>query len=175
MLRILLSTILTVWMVGHADAAWADNGRSSGAQGPKSSSAPAGRWWEDPPVERRSSSSRITLTAVGGGLAGLGALTMLAAGITWLVAAGESFALDDECPNKLCYENSRGGDALERARDAEAASGILVGIGMPLMTSGFIMMLFGAGMADGGAERASVRVAPVVAQDGSGLKLEARF
>lgn len=130
------------------------------------------RWWEDPPVQERDKTARITLTAVGGGLAGLGALAMLGAGITWLVAAGESTVLDDECPNKICYEDSRGGEALERARDAERGAGIVFGIGFPVMTAGFVMMLFGAGLSD---KRTGVAVLPAVDAEGGGLIVEAKF
>lgn len=130
------------------------------------------RWWENPPVEKRDNATRVTLLAVGGGLAGLGALAMLGSGITWLVAAGESLALDDECYDKLCYEDSRGGEALERARDAERGAGITFGIGLPVMTAGFVMMLFGAGM---GSQR-SLEFSPTVGADGTGgLSVRGQF
>jgi len=130
------------------------------------------RWWDNPPVVRESSGTKVTLKAVGGGLAGLGGLALLGASIAWLVSLGEASVLDEECFDNICYEDSRGGQALVRARDARTAAGITAGIGFPVMVSGFVVMLFGAGMTE---ESASVRVTPTVAADGSGLSLEARF
>src|SRR5512134_2411952 len=89
---------------------------------------------------------RTPLAIAGSVCAGLGGATLMAAGITWLVAAGESMALDDECPNKICYTGTRGGDAYERARDAERGADILVGIGAPVMGAGIMMLLYAAAL-----------------------------
>lgn len=146
---------------------------SAAPQPPPRGPSTSDRWWENPPVEQKSSGTKVALKSIGGGLAGLGALALLGASITWMVALGEAEALDDECYDYDCYENSRGGEALVRARDAEKGAGIVAGIGVPVLVSGLVVLLFGAGMDD--RDSASVHVAPTVASEGGGLTLEARF
>ncbi len=106
-------------------------------------------------------------------LTGLGAATLMAAGITWIVAAGHAARLDDECPDKRCVEGTPGGDAYVAARDSERASGILAGVGAPVMASGVVLLLFTSAFRPTSA--ASVRAAPAIGVGFAGGTLEARF
>jgi hypothetical protein len=137
--------------------------------------APSGedRWWEHPPLRSENESTGAVLRVVGGGLAGLGGLGLLGASITWLVAAGERLALNNECYDKICYEDSPGGDTLVRARDAERAAGIVFGLSVPVLATGLVLVLVGSGLKP--QSNPTLRVAPVVGPKGSGLTMEARF
>lgn len=84
------------------------------------------------------------LRVSGAVLLGLGLATLFAAGVTGIVAAAEAGRLGDNCPGKICYEGTRGGDALNTARDAAYAADWLIGIGAPVTASGTILMLYSA-------------------------------
>jgi hypothetical protein len=105
-------------------------------------------------------------------LAGLGALAIIAAGVSWLAAAGNAAKLDDECPDKICYEGTPGGDALEDARDAEKAAGVLVGVGTPVLAGGLVLLLFSKSLA---SSDAPVRALPAVGQGFAGGAIQGRF
>ena len=121
-----------------------------------------------------STGARTPLIIAGSVFTGLGAGTLLAAGITWTVAAGESLSLDDECPDQVCYTGTRGGDAYERAHDAEYAADVLVGIGAPITGAGVIMLLYAAGLG-GPSGKIPFRPSPMFTAGGGGLTLEGAF
>jgi hypothetical protein len=120
-----------------------------------------------------SSSAKAPLAITGGALMGLGGLTMIAAGITYLVAWGDSRALDDECPNQVCIEGTRGGDSLERAKDASDAADILAGIGAPVFGTGLVLLLYSAAL--GGEKTSRLRASPSVTPGGARTRLEVTF
>jgi hypothetical protein len=80
----------------------------------------------------------------GGVVLGLGLAVLFGAGVTGIVAAAETSRLGDNCPNKVCYEGTRGADALNTARDAAYAADWLIGIGAPVTASGTILLLYSA-------------------------------
>ena len=109
--------------------------------GPEYGPQPYNYRYTDPEVYRGTRAARIGLAAGGASLLGLGALTMLASGITWLVAWGESRNLDENWPNQQCMVGTEGGDALERSRDAADASEVLIAIGAPTFSVGLVMLV----------------------------------
>ena len=121
------------------------------------------------PTRSSEGNPRTPLAIVGGALAGLGGLTLFAAGITWIVAAGESAQLDSECPNHKCYEDSPGGDSYKEARDAAEATDVLVGLGFPIMGTGIVMLLFAAAL---GPTRRNVEPAPAIGASPRGMKFQ---
>src|ERR1044071_3955716 len=70
-------------------------------------------------IKPRAGGGLSPLTITGTSLAGLGGATIMASGICWLVAAGSTAHLDEDCPNKTCVEGSPGAHSLETARDAK--------------------------------------------------------
>src|SRR5262249_12113573 len=94
-----------------------------------------------PPPPHRGS-AKVPLAVGGSVAAGLRALTLVPAGITWLVAASESLTLSNECPNHECVEGTTGGDNYVTARDAGRGANILAGIGTPLLATGIVLLLF---------------------------------
>ena len=150
--------------------------------GPLSPSAPArsaDRWWDSyEPRER--SGAKLPMIITGSALAGLGAMTLLAAGVTWLTAWGNSSRLEcDEhdapdfescCPAGNCVKGTRGGDAYESTRDLSTASQVLVAIAFPMMGAGVSLAILGAGVRGGGDRRtATIKATP------SGVVLEGTF
>lgn len=125
-----------------------------------------------PPPSPGGSSPRMALATGGSVLGGLGLVAFMAAGISWLVAAGDAARLDDECPNKTCVEGTPGGDALVRARGAARASVVLVGVGTPLLAGGLVMSLFATAFPRSGA---AVNAAPVVGPTFAGGTLRVTF
>jgi hypothetical protein len=119
----------------------------------------------EPPPPRPGSSMKPTFMITGYSLIGLGTLTLMASGIVFLTAAGAAGRLDDECPQKRCVEGSEGADTLERARDGEQAADVLVGIALPVMTAGFVLVLYSGGFQK---SRTTVRVAPSVTARSAG-------
>jgi hypothetical protein len=126
----------------------------------------------EPPPPRPSSSMKPTFMITGYSLVGLGTLTLMASGIVFLAAAGAAGRLDEECPNKRCVEGSEGADALERARDGEQAADVLVGIALPVMTAGFVLVLYSGGFQK---SRTTVRVAPSVTARSAGGSVGVSF
>lgn len=122
----------------------------------------------------QSGSARTPLVIAGSVLTGLGAATLLAAGITWTVAAGESLELDDECPDNVCYTGTPGGDAYEHAKDAEYAADVLVGIGAPVTGAGVALLLYAAGLGSSGSKM-QIRTTPLLGQQGGGLRVQGVF
>jgi hypothetical protein len=120
-------------------------------------------------VYRGTRAARIGLAAGGASLLGLGALTMLASGITWLVAWGESRDLEDECPNQQCMVGTEGGDALETSRDAADASEVLLAIGAPTFSVGLVMLVVMATLPR--TRTAGAPRTPGVAVDPNGLSV----
>jgi hypothetical protein len=125
-----------------------------------------------PTVRSTAERPRAPLAIAGGALAGVGVLTLFAAGITWLVAAGESLKLEDECPNHRCYTGTPGGDSYETARDTAQATDVLVGIGAPVMGAGLVMLLYAAAL---GPSRPPMQPAPEIGLRRRGGALEMRF
>ncbi|RLB62701.1 MAG: hypothetical protein DRI90_08470 [Deltaproteobacteria bacterium] len=116
----------------------------------------------------------------GSALAGLGAMSLLAAGITWLTAWGNSSRLECDdfdapdyeacCPDGYCVKGTSGGDAYESTRDLSAASQVLVAIAFPMMGAGVSLAILGAGVRGGGDRKtATIKATP------SGLVLEGTF
>lgn len=94
----------------------------------------------------------------------LGLATMMGAGIAAIVAGASALDLEDECPGKVCFEGSRGEDRLHRARDAARATDWLLGIGMPVVASGAVMLMYSAVL----GRRGSASVPPPVLRAGPG-------
>ncbi len=120
------------------------------------------------------------MVITGSALAGLGVLTLFAAGITWLTAWGNSSRLECDdmdgpdyescCPNGYCVKGTRGGDAYESTRDASLASQVLVAVAFPMMGAGVSLAILGAGVRGGGDRRtATIKATP------SGVVLEGTF
>ena len=129
-------------------------------------------WWSSYRPSTKSS-AKAPLEITGSVLAGLGAFTLLAAGVTWLTAATESLGFDeDECPNHRCVEGTRGGDAYEATRDLANATDVLLVVALPSIGAGLSLVIIGAGLHDGSegsAMGASVRAT------GRGATLEVTF
>ncbi|HSN96814.1 MAG TPA: hypothetical protein VLS89_00905, partial [Candidatus Nanopelagicales bacterium] len=119
----------------------------------------------------RGGGAGTALVAGGGIVAGLGMMSIMASGIAWLAAAGNAARLDTECPDKVCVAGTRGADALEDARDLEKASGILFGVGAPLLAGGSVLMLMSSGFRGG----PPIQATPVVGAGFLGGALEGRF
>ncbi len=123
----------------------------------------------------------MPLVITGSSLAGLGALTLVAAGITWLTAAGYAGQLDCDddistehewercCPNGYCVKGTSGGDAYESAKDLSVASEVLVAVAFPMMATGLSLAILGAGMRGGGERRIGLKASP------TGVVLEGQF
>ena len=139
-------------------------------------------WWTSVRPRERSG-AKIPLAITGSVFAGLGMMTLMAAGITWLTAWGESRELEDKCyshkdsdgdpiPPGYCVKGTAGGDAYERTRDSALASQILVGVAFPLMASGLAMTIISVGLH---GERDELRYAARLKTTGQGLVLEGSF
>jgi hypothetical protein len=126
----------------------------------------------EPPAPRPRSDAAKTLATTGFVLTGLGALTMMASGIVWLNAASHSARLDDECPNETCVEGTSGADSLESARDSERAADILLGISLPVLTAGFVLVIYTGGL---NKRTVAIRAAPAVSARRAGGKIEVSF
>jgi hypothetical protein len=112
----------------------------------------------------------VPLVVAGTVFSGLGLFTVLASGVTWLVAWGDSRRLEDECYGRYCVEGTPGGERYKDVRDLANASEILVGVGVPLMFGGLAITIIGAslrGEYDGPRIGATVRP--------NGAALEVRF
>jgi len=141
---------------------------------------PDDKWWETYEPRPRSS-AKIPLVVTGSGLAGLGVLTLFAAGITWLTAAGHASQLDcdggglDEyewercCPHGNCVKGTSGGDAYESAKDLSAASEVLVAIAFPMIGVGASLAILGGTIRGGGDRRVGLKATP------TGVVLEGQF
>lgn len=142
---------------------------------------PDDKWWETYEPRPRSS-AKIPLVATGSALAGLGVLTLFAAGVTWLTAAGHAAQLDCDsedltseyewercCPNGYCVKGTSGGDAYESAKDLSVASEVLVAVAFPMIGVGASMAILGAGIRGGGDRRVGFKASP------SGVVLEGQF
>lgn len=114
------------------------------------------RWWEtyEP---RQGHGGKAPLVVVGSALAGIGTLTLFAAGVTWLVAYSDSRDLEDECVNNYCVQGTPGGDTYERVERLSKASQILVGVSFPLMAGGAALALIG-GQLHGGQDGLEVSI-----------------
>jgi len=126
----------------------------------------------EPPPPKPGSSMKPTFMITGYSLIGLGTLTLMASGIVYLTAAAAAGRLDEECPNKRCVEGTEGADALDTARDTEQAADILVGIALPVMTAGFVMVIYSGGFQK---SRTTVRVAPAVTARSAGGSVGGSF
>ncbi|EYF07146.1 Hypothetical protein CAP_0625 [Chondromyces apiculatus DSM 436] len=125
-----------------------------------------------PPPAPGGSNPHTALVTGASVLGGLGVVAFMAAGISWLVAANDAAKLDEECPSKICYEDSPGGEHLVRARGAERASVVLVGVGTPLLAGGLVMSLFSTAFRRSGT---AVNAAPVVGPSFAGGTLRVTF
>lgn len=134
--------------------------------------APATGDLEAPEGSRRGG-PRLPLVTAGSIFAGLGGMSLMAASITWIVAAGNAAGLDDDCPNKICVEGTFGADRLQTARDAEKAAAILTGIGTPMLAGGMVLLLYASAFP--GGSRGPVKAAPVFAPGYAGGMFQARF
>jgi hypothetical protein len=140
--------------------------------GPVAAPSAEPEWWEKPHREPAGPAKPI-VTVVGGVVAGLGALTMFAASVTWLTAWTKSLDVDEEnCPGHQCVEGTRGGDAYEATKDLARATDILLGVGLPAIGGGLSMLIIGASMrGDETSSHARVTVRPT----GAGASLEVTF
>lgn len=129
------------------------------------------------PEGSRRSGPRLPLVTAGSIFAGLGGMSLMAASITWIVAAGNAAGLDNDCPNKMCVEGSIGADRLQTARDAEKAAAILTGIGTPMLAGGMVLLLYASAFPGSGSPRkdSPLRAAPVFAPGFAGGTFQARF
>lgn len=94
---------------------------------------------------------RVSARSAGAGLRlggtivlSLGLATLMGAGIAAIIAGSSALDLEDECPDKVCFAGSRGEDRLNRARDSARATDWLLGIGLPVVTSGTVMLMYSA-------------------------------
>ena len=132
-------------------------------------------WWSSYRPQSSSSreSAKVALEVTGSVLSGLGAMTLMAGGITWLVAWTSSLDVDEEqCPNHRCVEGTRGGDAYEATTDLANATDVLLAVALPAIGVGLSLVILGAGLHDspsGSAVGASVRAT------GRGAALEVTF
>jgi hypothetical protein len=132
-------------------------------------------WWQTyRPYESGSSSLRAPLAATGGGLMGVGVITLLVSGVSWLVAWGHSTELEDECPNHRCVEGTRGGDALQSARSASRTADIAAAVGIPVFTVGAALLVLGLASGSDVAMSAPTRRVVIKASPG-GAGLEVKF
>jgi hypothetical protein len=127
---------------------------------------------EEPPLPPKTSSAVKTIRYTGYTLTGLGVLTFMASGIVWLTAAADASRLDDECPNKKCVRGTTGGDALEAARDEEKAADVLLGISLPVMTAGLVLVIYSGGFPK---RRSVVKAVPSVSPRAAGGRIEVAF
>ena len=102
----------------------------------------------------------------------LGVATMFGAGVSAIVAAASTTNLADDCPGGRCVEGTPGGRAYSRAVDAATAADWLIGIGMPIVASGTVMLIYSAVL-----ERNSARAWPttVLRASPSGATLAVHF
>jgi hypothetical protein len=119
----------------------------------------------EPPPPKPGSGAATAVQVTGYVLMGLGMLTMFASGIVFLDAAGAAGRLDDECPNKRCVEGSEGAKSLETARDTEEAADVLLGVSLPVITAGVVMVIYSGGFSK---RKTTVRVAPAVTARSAG-------
>jgi hypothetical protein len=113
------------------------------------------------------------LQVVGTVIAGLGAATLFASGVTWIVAATNASRLDQHCPNGVCVEGTPGGDAYVTTRDALKGADIVAGVGFPVLGAGIVMLVFSATFRKGASY--ATRTLPVVKAGPSGANLAVHF
>lgn len=112
------------------------------------------------------------LQVVGTVLLGLGASSLFASGVVWLVAANAATRLDDECPNHQCVEGTLGGDAYETTRDGLKAADILAGVGFPVMGVGAVLLIFSGAL---GPRYGALRSGPTFMAGPGRANLAVRF
>ena len=128
-------------------------------------------WWES--YELRTRVSAKTPLLISGGVAtGLGALALLASGVTWLTAWSRSLDLDRDCPGGYCVEGTRGADTYQAVRDLSDASGVLVAVALPTLASGVSLLVLGAGAR---ASEDRPKVGATLKATGQGGSLEVTF
>ncbi|MCC6527138.1 MAG: hypothetical protein IT373_31105 [Polyangiaceae bacterium] len=124
--------------------------------------------------------------AVGTVLAGLGAGALVAASLAWTVAGASALGLERDCPDHKCVEGTPGARTYRRVRDGARAADILVGVGMPVLTGGLLLVVLGSTAApppvagasttpDAVAGAGTLRVTPSVGATGGELVVEASF
>jgi hypothetical protein len=141
------------------------------AAAPAPASTPPPAWYS----RHRPSSekgAKIALEVSGSVAAGLGAATLLAAGITWLVAWSRSLSLEDDCPHGYCVQGTRGGDTYEATRDLSNASEVLLAVAFPSIVGGLSLVILGAGLHGDSSEAAAAASVKVT---GRGAALEVTF
>ena len=127
---------------------------------------------EEPPIPPKKSAAAKTVQITGYALTGAGFLTFMASGIVWLTAASNASRLDDECPDNKCVKGTTGGDALESARAQEKAADVLLGISLPVMTAGLVLVIYGGGFPK---RRNVVKAVPSVSPRSAGGRIEVTF
>ncbi len=107
--------------------------------------APAGdRFWEAPPPPANPAKAPLLVTGAVAG--GVGVLLIGVSGITALVAVGHAARLDDTCQGRYCVRGTPGGDNYEAVDEMLDVSGVLLGVGVPLMISGLTFTIIGASL-----------------------------
>lgn len=97
-------------------------------------------WWDKHvPVPSASADARAPLMSGGAILGAVGSASLMAGGLAWLIAVSSFATLDDECPNRICVEGTRGGRAYKTARDGERAAGIMAAIGLPMVAASAVL------------------------------------
>jgi prepilin signal peptidase PulO-like enzyme (type II secretory pathway) len=139
---------------------------------PAAPRATQSEWWHEVPREPVGPGKTV-VTAVGGAVAGLGALALFAASVTWLTAWTESLDVnEDECPNHQCEVGTRGGDAYESARDLAHATDVLLAVSLPAIAGGLSTLIIGATLREpSDSSYARVTVQPT----GAGARMEVTF
>jgi hypothetical protein len=122
--------------------------------------------------ESKSKGDETPLQVVGTVLSGLGAATLFASGITWLIGATHAARLESECPGGLCVEGTSGGSAYVTARDSLRAADIVAGVGFPVLGAGLVLIVFSASI---GKRRFVMQNLPVVTAGPSGGSLAVHF
>lgn len=125
-------------------------------------------------------SEKPPLRTTGTVVVSLGVATMFGAGISAILTAAFASSLSRECPNHQCVEGTTGGRTLQEARDAALATDWLIGIGMPVIASGTVMLIYSAVLernyiGKGGTPRFFARHSPVVRVGPSGGSLSFAF
>jgi hypothetical protein len=150
---------------------YAPQGPPPPAAPPAPASTPPPAWYSShrPSSEK---GAKVALEVSGSVAAGLGAATLMAAGITWIVAWSRSISLEDDWPHGYCVQGTRGGDDYEATRDLSNASDVLMAVAFPTIVGGLSLVILGAGLHGDASDHAAAASLKVT---GRGAALEVTF
>lgn len=103
------------------------------------------RFWETARPEP-GNPAKAPLLITGAIAGGLGFIAIGVSGITASVAAGHAARLDHTCQGRYCVRGTAGGDNYEAVGELLDVSGVLLGVGVPLLTSGLTFTIIGASL-----------------------------